>query len=389
MARTRRRAGEGPETLVTLVYKVSPEPSLLALAERYAQGLRYTLHWIREHKTTRLSDVHKGVYTILKERYGLPSNIAQSCFRHAIAVYKSWARNPRKGEFPVIRRRAVWLTHENSYWLKGDTVHIAGIGDVPIIGRPRHESQYADWSTKDAVLVVRENGVFLHVPKAKVIPAIEAKDAVGVDVNYREVVAAKSLEDSIRLKTRIEDAIRVRRHAEALQRRHGRSWRRRHKILVRIRKLHRRSRDILTDTARKLAKAVAEYALERKAKIRLEDLNGLKERVRKAPEDWRLRLSFLAYRKIQFWIVHQAKKRGIPAERVPARGTSSRCPADGSKLVEVGYRTLRCPRCGLIADRDLIAALNIRMGGPLTAPTALPMTDEAPTEGGNLSALAL
>ncbi|QOJ78931.1 IS200/IS605 family element transposase accessory protein TnpB [Infirmifilum lucidum] len=330
--------------------------------------------------------MHRGVYEALKERYGLPSKMAQDCYRHAIAVYKGWLRNPHKGEFPTVRRRAVWLAHKYSYWLKGGVVHIAAIGDIPVIGRPGHEMQYADWEPGDAVLTVREDGVFLHVPKAKAVPPIGAKDAVGVDVNYREVAAATSMEDSIRLETRIEDAVRVRRHAEALQRRHGRSWRRRHKVLARIRKLYKRSRNILLDAARKIGKKVAEYALERKAKIRMEDLNGLKRRAQGAPKEWRLRLAFLAYREIQHWIAHQARKRGVPVEYVPPGGTSSRCPVDGHKLAEASYRTLRCPKCGLAADRDLIAALNIRMGGLLTAPTALPLTDEAPTEGGNLPA---
>ena len=61
---------------------------------------------------------------------------------------------------------------------------------------------------------------------------------------------------------------------------------------------------------------------------------------------------------------------------VDPRGTSSRCPRCGAKLVEVGHRRLRCPNCGLEADRDTIVILNIegralsKMGGTLTSPTA-------------------
>jgi transposase len=41
------------------------------------------------------------------------------------------------------------------------------------------------------------------------------------------------------------------------------------------------------------------------------------------------------------------------------RGTSSTCPKCGSRLVESGYRRVRCPRCGLEADRDTVAVMNI------------------------------
>jgi len=66
------------------------------------------------------------------------------------------------------------------------------------------------------------------------------------------------------------------------------------------------------------------------------------------------------------------------------RGTSSTCPKCGSRLVESGYRRMRCPRCGFEADRDTVAVMNIervalsKMGRSLTTPTAPQMTDVTP-----------
>jgi transposase len=53
-------------------------------------------------------------------------------------------------------------------------------------------------------------------------------------------------------------------------------------------------------------------------------------------------------------------------------------------MMENGYRVFKCPRCGFEADRDTAAVLNIeikalaQMGGSLTTPTALQMTDVSP-----------
>ena len=44
-----------------------------------------------------------------------------------------------------------------------------------------------------------------------------------------------------------------------------------------------------------------------------------------------------------------------------AEGTSSTCPKCGSRLVESGYRRVRCPRCGFEADRDTVAVMNIEV----------------------------
>ena len=79
----------------------------------------------------------------------------------------------------------------------------------------------------------------------------------------------------------------------------------------------------------------------------------------------------------------------MPYVKVDPNGTSSECPRCEYKgLEEVGYRRLRCSRCGLEADRDVIGKLNVRkrglrklgikFSGTLATLTALQMTDVAP-----------
>ncbi|WP_367173623.1 zinc ribbon domain-containing protein [Caldivirga sp.] len=53
-------------------------------------------------------------------------------------------------------------------------------------------------------------------------------------------------------------------------------------------------------------------------------------------------------------------------------------------MIKVGYRRLKCPRCGFKEDRDIIAIINLsKMGGALPTPTARPMTNDNTTERGN------
>ena len=99
----------------------------------------------------------------------------------------------------------------------------------------------------------------------------------------------------------------------------------------------------------------------------------------------------MGYSRIERWIDWQAEKHGVPYVKVDPNGTSSECPrCDYKGLEEVGYRRLRCPRCGFEADRDVIGKLNVRnrglrklgiiypRGGALTPLTAPQMTDVAP-----------
>ena len=52
-------------------------------------------------------------------------------------------------------------------------------------------------------------------------------------------------------------------------------------------------------------------------------------------------------------------ERGLEVVEINPKGTSSKCPRCNRKLVEYGYRVLKCRRCGFIGDRDVTATLNI------------------------------
>ncbi|MCQ5340832.1 MAG: transposase, partial [Candidatus Methanomethylicia archaeon] len=133
----------GNEGLLTLTIKmrVSPEPSshqeLISLMKRYRDALNYAIKVVIENKALSLSKIHKLLYSILKERYGLPSKIAQDCYREAIAIAKSWIRNPKKEKIPTIKTLRMWLTLSQGYRIKDNYVEIIGGYKLRIIGWDR------------------------------------------------------------------------------------------------------------------------------------------------------------------------------------------------------------------------------------------------------------
>jgi len=90
----------------------------------------------------------------------------------------------------------------------------------------------------------------------------------------------------------------------------------------------------------------------------LEDLEKLRENAKRG-KGFNKKLSLWFYRRIQFCVEYEAKERGLKIVKVNPRGTSSTCPRCGSRLVEDSYRTLRCSRCNLIGDRDVVATINL------------------------------
>ena len=376
----------------TLKFKVSPEEPLLNLVERYVQALRYSLNWIIDHKEVRLSRVHRALYRDLKTKYNLPSRIAIDCYREAISIAKSWFKNPNRGRRPIIKTKRTWLAPKQSYsiHLEKMTVKISSIGEIKLIGYQSNIEDYSDWSIREARLTVKSNGVFLHVSvKKNIKEPIPSSNAIAVDINEREVVYGFPSK-IVRDKTRVEDCIRIKKYINHLQRKYSspkyKAWLR-PGILRRIKALYSRIRNITEDFAKQQAKKIINYAVENgKDTIVLEDLNKLNSNSRKLRKPWRERLTYTTYRKLQFWIEWQAKKKGLAIIKVDPKGTSTICPYCRQKMKKTAHRKYKCSNCSFEEDRDVIAVLNLirKMGVPLPHPTAPPMKDVNPNKGGEL-----
>jgi len=384
--------GEGELTLTVRV-RVSPEPegqqALLDLMRRYRDALNYSTRTLIASRALSLSKAHRLLYNDLRERYGLSSRAAQDCYRKAIAIAKSWLKNPRRGAMPTVRNLSMWLTYEEGYRIKDNHMELAGGYRLRVIGWDR---RYDSFPNREASLVFRDGKFTLYITKQVPRPAKYApKGVLAVDVNEKQVVVGNSSVE-VRVETPVERALHYMRLAERLQVKYSSpkysAWRRRSGVRRRVGYFRRKARDIIEDWARRTSHMIISLAKQSQLAVAREDLTGLIESLRRLPKEHRTALIALGYRRLAFWIDWQAEKNGVQLFVVEPAGTSSTCPRCGAELVEVGYRRLRCPNCGLEADRDSIAVLNIegralgRMGGSLTTPTAPQMTDVSPNRWG-------
>jgi IS605 OrfB family transposase len=388
-------SNEGLLTL-TIKMRVSPEPgqyqALLNLMKRYRDALNHTVRVAIENKALSLGKAHELLYSVLKERYGLPSKIAQDCYREAIAIIRSWLSNPNRGRVPEARTPRLWLTHRYSYRVRDDCVEILGGFRLRIIGWDRRYDQYP---SREARLVYKEGKLFLTIVKQVPRPLKYVPEGVlAVDVNEKEIVFGNSVVEE-RRETAIKSAFHYKRLAERLQQKYSsnkyNAWLRRRGILKRIKHFHRKAHNIVDDWVKKVSREIVELAKRHQYAVAREDLTGLVEQLRRLPKDHKVALLILSYRKLAFWIDWQCEKLGVPVVPVEPEYTSSTCPNCGSRLRGNGYRRLKCLKCGLEEDRDRVAVLNIEkralglLGlsrGSLTAPTAPQMTDVAPNRCG-------
>jgi IS605 OrfB family transposase len=383
----------GDEGFLTLSIgmRVSPEPVAVELLHRYRDALNYAINRILDNNLRTLKQAHKMLYRDLVERFNLPSRIALDCYRDALANANAWRNNPKRGKRPVVKKLSMLLHPELSYRMRDGYIEIIGGIRLRIIGWDR---RYDNYKNREARLVYKKDKMILwiskRIPKPKKYVPI---DVIGVDINEQKIVYGDEI-INIEKNTAIDKAYKYVRLAEDLQRKYSSSrylvWRRRRGILNRIRSYHEKARNILIDWTKKISLEIVRLAKELRYAISREDLTNLIKSLRKLPKDHKTKLIIMGYSRIERWIDWQAEKNGVPYVKVDPNGTSSECPiCDYKGLEEVGYRRLRCPRCGFEADRDVIGKLNVRKkglrklgiiprGGALTPLTAPQMTDVNP-----------
>jgi len=305
-------------------------------------------------------------YELRKKHFELPSHYIYTACQMACSIYKSFRKLKRrgkaKGDKPVFKRDVVMLDdHLFSINLDDWTVSIAtpsGRIKFKLLHGEYHE-RFKDWKVGQAWLIKKDDNMFLNVVFRKEVEIGMPIDVIGVDVNENNVTIAKS--NGFERRVTREKNIRI---TYFLKRRRIQSkikvGKKRRKLLS---KYGRRETKRILDIYHKIANFVAEEALKNNSAIALENLKNIRKKI-KYSRNMNGRLHRWSFRKLQFIIEYKAKMNGIPLVYVNARGTSTYCPICGAKLSPNGqYRIMKCKRCGLEADRDIIGAWNIRLRG--------------------------
>jgi len=120
-------------------------------------------------------------------------------------------------------------------------------------------------------------------------------------------------------------------------------------------------------------KSIVHRAFEEKKAVVLESIRGIRRLYRKGNwqgKSFRGRMNGWSFGKAQSQIEYKAAWIGLPVVRLSRRetfGTSSICPKYGERLQSDGRprRALRCWKCEIWVDRDVVAAINISRCGRL------------------------
>jgi IS605 OrfB family transposase len=111
----------------------------------------------------------------------------------------------------------------------------------------------------------------------------------------------------------------------------------------------------------RISKEIVSVAQRTGRGIAVEDLDGIRERVRPR-RDQRGTLSSWPFHQLGHHLAYKARKAGVPFLAVDARHTSQRCPRCGhtERANRPDRDHFRCRRCGLAGPSDVVAGVNVR-----------------------------
>jgi len=341
------------------------------LFAEYRRIVNELIEYAHSHGVTSPRRLWYAKYHEMRQKHStLPSHYIYVACQDAAGTYKSFVELKKLGmcekERPVFKGRAIWLDRQLfkldvEDWRVSIAVHGGKWITLRLLYGKKYHERFKDMKPGEARLVLKDDGnLYLNVVfrRAVVLPEISA-DAkiIAIDINENVVVYGnnefverfETNEGIIRTRyflkrRRIQSKIRGRGlRARLLGKYRGREWRRIKEIYY------------------KAVKRIIDKAKEADVKIIImEDLKHL-NRKDKGSRELNGRIHRWSYSRLQKILEYQAKLCGLHVKYVNPRGTSKTCPICGDELEESsnGRRLMKCWKCGLEEDKDVIAVKNL------------------------------
>jgi putative transposase len=355
-----------------LLLDVDAAARFKATVERFNEAASWLAGVAFERKVSNKFVLQRLSYTELRERFGLPADMAIRCIAQVVEAYKR-----DKDKRPKFRKHAaVPYSMGKNIGFKGpDRVSIGSLTGrvvVPFL-MGKYQAERFGWSKGQCDLVLRRDGkwfllVTVDVPDGTPVPP---SDFIGVDLGIANIAvdsdgavhSSKPIEEK-----RINYARRRKALGKATKGAKRKKRRACHKAMARMEQKEFRYRK---DANHCISKALVAKAKDTGQGIALEDLKGIRDRTTVRRRQ-RARMGGWAFFQLRDMIEYKARLAGVFVVTVDPRNTSRTCSACGhcDKASRKSQAEYQCVSCGFSIHADLNAALNIRARANVNSPQA-------------------
>ena len=347
----------------------------------YCDACNYVSDYVfRTHDLKQFS-LNKILYSTLREKFSLKSQMAQSVFKTVIARYKTILENQNEWIKPSFKKPQYDLVWNRDYSLTQNCFSVNTLnGRVKLPYFAEGMSKYFNHSIYKfgtAKLVNKHVKYYLHIPVTYEFEESNISDicnVVGIDRGINFVVAtydSKHKSGFVSGKAIKQKRANYSRLRKELQMRHTPSSRRRLKAIGQ--RENRWMQDINHQVSKALATGNPKHTL-----FVLEDLTGIRnaaERVK--TKDRYVSVSWSFY-DLEQKLIYKAKQNQSSVIKVDPRYTSQCCPACGHTEKSNRNKKIHlftCKNCGYTSNDDRIGAMNLyRMGINYLADSQVPNT---------------
>ena len=347
----------------------------------YCDACNYVSDYVFRTHDLRQFSLNKILYSTLREKFGLKSQMAQSVCKTVIARYKTILENQNEWIKPSFKKPQYDLVWNRDYSLTQNCFSVNTLnGRVKLPYFAEGMSEYFNHSIYKfgtAKLVNKHGKYYLHIPVTYEVEESNISDicnVVGIDRGINFVVATydskhkSGFVNGKAIKQKRADYSRLRKE---LQMRHTPSSRRRLKAIGQ--RENRWMQDINHQVSKALATGNPKHTL-----FVLEDLTGIRnatERVK--TKDRYVSVSWSFY-DLEQKLIYKAKQNQSSVIKVDPRYTSQCCPACGHTEKSNRNKKIHlftCKNCGYTSNDDRIGAMNLyRMGINYLADSQVPDT---------------
>ena len=335
----------------------------------YRDACNYVSDYIfRTHDLKQFS-LNKVLYSDLRERFGLKSQMAQSVFKTVTARYKTILENQKEWIKPSFKKPQYDLVWNRDYSLTQNCFSVNTLaGRVKLPYFTKGMDKYFDhtvYKFGTAKLVNKHGKYFLHIPVTYDIEDANLSDVcniVGIDRGINFVVAtydSKHKSGFVSGKTIKQKRAAYSKLRKELQMRQTPSARRR------IKAIGQRENRWMQDVNHCVSKALVESNPKHTLFV-LEDLTGVRNATERVCTKNRYVSVSWSFYDLEQKLIYKAKQNQSTVIKVNPRYTSQCCPVCGH--IEKANRNKKlhlftCKNCGYKSNDDRIGAMNLyRMG---------------------------
>ena len=347
----------------------------------YCDACNYVSDYVfRTHDLKQFS-LNKILYSTLREKFSLKSQMAQSVFKTVIARYKTILENQNEWIKPSFKKPQYDLVWNRDYSLTQNCFSVNTLnGRVKLPYFAEGMSKYFNHSIYrfgTAKLVNKRGKYYLHIPVTYEVEESNISDicnVVGIDRGINFVVAtydSKHKSGFVSGKAIKQKRANYSRLRKELQMRHTPSSKRRLKAIGQ--RENRWMQDINHQVSKALATGNPKHTL-----FVLEDLTGIRNVTERVKTKNRYVSVSWSFYDLEQKLIYKAKQNQSSVIKVDPRYTSQCCPACGHTEKSNRNKKIHlftCKNCGYTSNDDRIGAMNLyRMGINYLADSQVPNT---------------